>query len=74
MSNVAKLRRFKGMTQTDIAVMLDISLQAYFRKEKGYVNFTDKEKIFLKEFFSEEFPNITIDTIFFSQEVPKVEN
>lgn len=74
MSNVARLRRFKGLTQSEAAEILGISLQAYFRKEKGYVNFTDQEKVTLKQLFSEDFPEITIDSIFFSKKVPKVES
>lgn len=73
MSEVAKLRKYKGLTQTDVADIFGISLQAYWNKENGRTPFTDKEKVVLKDLFSQDFPEITIDDIFFSDEVPKVE-
>lgn len=66
MSEVAKLRKYKGLTQTDVAKIFGISLTAYSRKERGLTPFNDKEKVVLKNLFSEDFPNITIDEIFFS--------
>ena len=73
MSEVARLRRYTGKTQKEMAEMFGISLQAYSRKERGLTPYSDTEKIMLKEFFSKDFPGITIDHIFFSQSVPKVE-
>lgn len=74
MSEVAKLRRYKGLTQSDVAKILGISLQSFYRKENGKTPFTDSEKIQLKELFIEDFPEISIDSLFFSQKVSKVEN
>lgn len=72
MNEVAKLRRYKGLTQTDLAKKLGISLQSLYRKEKGLTPFSDNEKILLKELFSEDFPAISIDEIFFNPKVSKV--
>lgn len=69
MHNVAKLRRFKGLSQTDIANVLDISLQWYWKKEKGLTEFTDSEKVKLLELFREDFPDLTIDKIFYPQSI-----
>lgn len=74
MSKVAKIRRFMGMSQTDLANVLQISLQAYYKKEKGKTAFNDGEKIIIKNLFSEDFPEITMEELFFNQEVSKVEN
>lgn len=74
MNEVAKMRRYKGLTQTDVSKILGVSLQSYYRKEKGKTPFTDSEKVTLKELFIEDFPEITIDEIFFSQKVSKVES
>lgn len=71
---VANYRKFLGFTQSDFAKIFGISLQAYSRKERGKVPFTDAEKMKLKKIFSEEFPGITIDEIFFNQKVTKVAN
>ncbi|MCW6676770.1 hypothetical protein NHG35_04700 [Aerococcaceae bacterium NML180378] len=71
---IAKLRRYKGLTQAEMGKFLGISLQSYYKKEKGVTPFSDKEKIMLKELFSKDFPHLTIDEIFFSDVVPKVEN
>lgn len=74
MSEVAKLRRYKGLTQTDVSKILGVSLQSYYRKEKGKTPFTDNEKVMLKELFIEDFPEISIDTLFFNSKVSKVES
>lgn len=58
-------RNMLGMTQTELASILGISKQSYYRKEKGYSNFKDNEKIIIKTFFSSFFPEITVDDIFF---------
>lgn len=65
MQKVAKVRRFMGMTQTDLAKVLDISKQAYWMKEKGKTPFNDKEKVILKDLFCKDFPDITIEELFF---------
>lgn len=74
MSEVAKLRRYKGLTQKDVSKILGVSLQSYYRKEKGKTPFTDNEKVMLKELFIEDFPEISIDTLFFNSKVSKVES
>lgn len=50
---------------------LNISKQAYWNKEKGRTPFTDKEKIIIKNKLTPIFPDITIDAIFFANEVLK---
>lgn len=69
MTNVEKLRRFKGYTQSDMANFLNISLQWYWKKEKGFVEFKDNEKVLLLDLFRDDFPEITIDKIFYPESI-----
>lgn len=73
MSNVSRIRRFKGMTQKEVADILGISLQWYWQKEKGNKPFNDEEKLILLKLFKADFKDLTIDSLFFKQEVSKVE-
>ena len=66
MSKVARVRKYKGLTQTDLSKILGISLQSYSRKEQGKTPFSDNEKIIIKNLFIDDFPEITIDELFFS--------
>jgi len=50
-----------------MAKEFNISVQAYYRKEKGYTPFTDKEKVAFRNMVQEDFPDITIDAIFFTE-------
>lgn len=72
MNQVRAMRKYMNLTQTDLAEKLNISLQAYWRKEKGIVPFSDDEKQILKNVFTKCFPNATIDSIFFNDKVSKV--
>lgn len=74
MNKVSRYRKFKGYTQGEMAEMLEIFLQSYSRKELDKVPFSDDEKVFLLNLFIDEFPNLTIDELFFNHKVPKVEN
>lgn len=74
MNLVKKVRKFKGYTQSDMATYLGISLQSYYRKENMKLRFNDNEKVKIKKLFNEDFPDLTIDKIFFEDEVSKVEN
>lgn len=65
MSKVARIRKYKGLTQTDLSKILGISLQTYSKKERGKIPFSDKEKIVIKKLFADDFPKITIDELFF---------
>ena len=69
MEQVAKLRRFKGYTQTDMATILGISLQGYWKKENGITKFSDSEKVKLLEVFREDFPDLTIGKIFYPESI-----
>ena len=55
-----------GKTQQEMAELFGISKQAYSAKERGLSRFSDKEMVMFKKLVSEEVPDITIDSIFFS--------
>lgn len=65
-NKIVGYRNMMGMTQKDIAEHFDISSQAYWKKEKGKVPFSDKEKVIFKNLLNSIFPSITIDEIFFN--------
>ncbi|MDO4902615.1 MAG: transcriptional regulator [bacterium] len=59
-------RHMLGLSQGDLAMKLNISKQAYHNKEIGRTEFNDSEKLAIKNLLICEFPEITIDDIFFS--------
>lgn len=42
MNKVSNYRRFLNYTQSDMSELLDISLQAYWKKENGKTAFSDE--------------------------------
>jgi len=67
-SNIVKgYRNHLGKTQKEMADCLDISITSYRNKENGITNFTDKEKVKFTSLVKDMFPNVTIESIFFSQ-------
>lgn len=73
-NNIARYRKFLNYTQTDMAKLFGISLQAYSRKERGINAFNDNEKIMIKKLLTPHFPEVTYEELFFNEKVPKVEN
>lgn len=71
MNNLSHFRKGNGYTQSDIAKFFGISLQAYYRKEKGYTPFTDKEKVIFMNLVKPMFPDVTIDSLFFAENAKK---
>lgn len=67
MQEISNYRKALGYTQNDMAKKFGISLQAYYRKEKGYTPFTDKEKVLFINIIKPMFPNTTIESIFFTE-------
>lgn len=60
------LRNFKGLTQTEMAKTMGLSLTSYNKKENGKVPFTLEEVKFLSDFY-----NVPVEN-FFNDEVFKV--
>ncbi|KAF1295093.1 transcriptional regulator [Enterococcus sp. JM4C] len=66
MNKVAGYRKMLGKTQSEMAKIFNISTQSYWQKENGKIQFSDEEKLLFKGLVKTIFPDITIDTIFFS--------
>lgn len=54
-----------GLTQKDLAELLDLSSQSVSNKERGFTSFTDEEKLVFRELVKDLIPDITIDEIFY---------
>lgn len=66
-------RNHLGMTQGELADLLNISITSYRNKENGITNFTDLEKVRFTSLVNDIFPNETIESIFFSEYKTKKE-
>lgn len=64
-------RAMLGKTQKEMADAMGISRQSYYLKEKGDIAFSDNEKSIFKKMLIPLFPTITIDELFFNQNVSK---
>ena len=67
-SNLDKIKGYRKMlrlTQHDIAKLLGISLSAYNKREQGYIEFSDSEKIIIRDIIIKYFPNENIESLFF---------
>lgn len=67
--NVKRYRMFFGLTQKEISNLLGMKLSTYRAKEQGVSSFSDLEKEKIRDLFSKEKPEITIDEIFFAKKV-----
>lgn len=67
--NVARYRRSLKISQTKMAHIAGIKLSAYRYKEKGDKPFDQEEMIRIYNFLSKEYPGITIEELFFTNEV-----
>lgn len=72
-NKIVGYRKMLGLSQSELAIKMNISAQAYSQKENGKVPFKDSEKILFKKMLLPYFPNITIDEIFFGNKLSKVE-
>lgn len=58
-------RNIAGLTQSELARLLGISVQSYRNKEKGRVAFKDSEKVIIRDLISKIIEGIKVDDIFF---------
>lgn len=72
MNLIVSYRKMTGKNQTYFANVLGISLNSYANKEKGRTQFTQKEmELFYRE-IKKYIKNISVEDIFFSQELQKI--
>lgn len=53
------------LSQVEMAKKMKIAESTYWRKENGYAEFKDREKIIFRDTVRDFLPQITIDEIFF---------
>lgn len=63
-NKVKAFREVLNKSQYEMAILLNISQGTYCKKERRR-KFTDDEKIILTNYFKENFPNETLESIFF---------
>lgn len=64
-NKIAGYRKMLGLRQVDLAKTLDITVQAYSKKETGKTAFNDGEKVKLLNLFKVANNSLTIDSLFF---------
>ncbi|SEI59085.1 DNA-binding transcriptional regulator, XRE-family HTH domain [Alkalibacterium gilvum] len=70
-NKVRGYRTMGGYNQKQLADILEITPQSLSAKENGRRSFNDFEKVLLLDLFKEIEPELTIDKLFFDQEVSK---
>lgn len=70
-NKVAGIRVALGLTQKDMADIFQISKQAYWNKENGRTPFNDTEKKMFVEEAKKVFPEVSVQSIFFDNNVLK---
>ena len=63
-NKVKAFREALNKSQYEMAILLNISQGTYCKKERRR-KYTDDEKIILTNYFKENFPNETLESIFF---------
>lgn len=66
---LASVRKLYGFNQGAIAKVIGVTVTTFSAKETGKVSFTQKEMVTITNFFKELDPKITMDDIFFVEEV-----
>lgn len=65
MNKILGYRKMIQMSQEEMAERMKINKSSYWRKENGYAEFKDREKIIFRDTVRDFLPQITIDEIFF---------
>lgn len=65
LDKITGYRRMLNLTQKDMANLLGISLSAYNKRENGYIDFSDKQKIIICDIITRYFPNENMESLFF---------
>lgn len=65
LDKITGYRKMLNLTQNDMANLLGISLSAYNKRENGRVDFSDKQKIIIRDMITRYFPSENIESLFF---------
>lgn len=68
-NKVRNFRSLLGLTQAELARLLKVTPQTVSAKENGKRQFSDDEKIKIVKLVNEEYPDIKISDIFFTEKV-----
>lgn len=68
-TNLIAIRRFKGITQKDMAHLLKIDIRTYVNKENGNSQFKLNEMFIIAKHFQKELSEIFLPTNFMKHEV-----
>lgn len=65
LDKITGYRKMLKLTQCDMAKILGISVSAYNKREKGHIDFSDKQKIAIRDIITRHFPNENMESLFF---------
>ena len=65
LDKIAGYRKMLNLTQDDMANLLGISLSSYNKRENGHIDFSDKQKIIIRDIITRHFPNENMESLFF---------
>lgn len=65
LNKITGYRKMLSLTQNDMAKLSGISLSSYNKREKGRIEFSDKQKIIICDVITRHFPNENIESLFF---------
>jgi putative transcriptional regulator len=66
---LASIRKLYGINQTIVSELLNLGVASFSAKETGKTAFTQKEMITITNYFKEFDSKLTMDDIFFIEEV-----
>lgn len=66
---LASLRTLYEVNQSSLATVIGVSVNTFSSKERGITNFTQPEMIKITKFFKNYNSNVTMDDIFFENQV-----
>ena len=66
---LASVRKLYGLNQNVLAELINVVVATFSAKETGRIPFTQKEMVTITNYFKKLDPKITMDDIFFVEEV-----
>jgi len=65
-------RKMLGLTQSEVAKDIGLSLSSYSRKESGVLQFSQSQMVTVTNFLKDKISEITMDEIFFNDKCSKL--
>jgi len=70
-TELAALRRYRGITQQDMANLLGVDVRTYLNKEHGVTQFKINEMFLIAQTLQKDIGEIFLPTDFINHEVPE---